>query len=277
MQNLARVFEQRKPPAFKDSFPWANLILVFFVIQTILDSVIMWVVRRTNSTLWRQTSFEHVFPGNDLWLFLEGTRSVFRVIYTTGWIFTTYAIYLVHVYRFHQVTMFFFDYYTKFCGIRQLRIQWWRIHEVRERDQQLLSIVPFIWTSNIFFKSFANAIGAKIRTELLDNDMDLILQYTVVAKDIFMILTVIFSIEWINRQARLRLKKFRSAIMHMPVSSPEFEILLNEVTNSIDFIATGWSMFTLNKGFILSFLSALISFSILFMNLVDINAGEVKQ
>lgn len=84
-----------------------------------------------------------------------------------------------------------------------------------------------------------------------------------------MILIVIFSIEWVNNKAKLRLVKLKKVILKSRISDPEVELLLQEVSYSVEFVATGWSFFTLNKRFILSFLSALISFSVLFVQLID--------
>ena len=143
------------------------------------------------------------------------------------------------------------------------------MYEIRLRDQEILNLLPFIWTTNIFFKSFANAVGVRYQKENLDSEIDIILQYYMVGKYLTKILIFIFFIEWVNKEARNLLLKLRKSINKMPVSDPDIEVLLTEIESNIDFVATGWSLFTLNKGFILSFLSALISFSVLFVQLAE--------
>jgi len=143
------------------------------------------------------------------------------------------------------------------------------MYEIRLRDQEILNLLPFIWTTNIFFKSFANAVGVRYQKENLDSEIDIILQYYMVGKYLTKILIFIFFIEWVNKEARNLLLKLRKSINKMPVSDPDIEVLLTEIESNIDFVATGWYLFTLNKGFILSFLSALISFSVLFVQLAE--------
>lgn len=122
-----------------------------------------------------------IIPRKGIWyIVIEVVRTLLRFIYTHGWIFTTYLIYIVHVIRFHQVNEFFFDHYVHEFSARKLRLVWLNLQKMRGIDQQLLGILPYVWTTNVFFKSFVNAVGSRVNPHSSDSSVDFLLQYMII-------------------------------------------------------------------------------------------------
>lgn len=264
MAKMSTKFRNYVPLGYDEPHLWSIPFVMVYVAQLLVDFVVLKYLEVIHSSFKDQEEF-FFMPHNH---FLEIIRTFIRLMYTNAWTFTTYLIYIVHIYRFHDVNRIFFDYMIHEFSAQQLRVKWFHVQQTRLLDQNILSLLPFIWTMNVFFRSFVNAVGSKVRRGVNSNPIDLILQYVIMSKDVTMILIVIFFIDWVNHQARLRLDKLKGKVLMMSLkNSNEVEHLLQEMSDSVEFVATGWSMFTLNKTFILSFLSALISFSVLFMQL----------
>ena len=275
MTKLSKNFKIFMPKTFDDKYLWYIPFLCLFFGQLLIDFFVWSYLKYIDSSFETDNErtldplFKYLPREGLIFAVIQNFRVIFFLIHSQSWIFATYLIYIVHVWRFHHVNMFFFDYHVHGIGVRKLRELWQRIQDVRRLDQRLLELLPFLWTVNVFVKSFVNAVGSRINANQKNKETDVLLQYIIMFKDIFMILVVIFLIEWINEKSRKSLSKLKRRVLASGISNPEVELLMQEVSSSVEFIATGWSLFVLNKSFILSFLSGLISFSVLFMQLVS--------
>lgn len=180
----------------------------------------------------------------------------------------TYSTQIILVSRLNEI---FFDHYVKEGkeSVRSLRILWHEMRGIKDRFTNSSSLIPLLWMGNIFFKSFSN--GVAIRYNVMNGSststFSLILNYWYLVEEIFHVLVIILYIDRVNGKAQVELLQFRRECLERE-RSQEVELLYQDLKESILIQVTGWSMFTLNKEFVLSFISALISFSILFIQLV---------
>ena len=276
MMKLAAKFRRFTPSDFDEPCLWSVYLIVVYFAALLIDFGMLIIQYFTQTNFFNQQDTpllylpkNHILRRPEYFFPLEMTRTYFRLTMTSGWVFMTFLIYIVHVYRFHLVNKMFFTHFVHRYSAQKLRICWWKIEKVRVLDQKILSLLPFVWTANAFFKSFVIAVGSKVHPGKVVSFFDIILQYVIMGKDVVMLLIVICLIEWVNQYARRNLSKLKGIVLKMNCREKEVEKLMQEISSSVEFIATGSSLFTLNKSFILSFLSALITFSVLFMQLIS--------
>ena len=276
MIKLAARFRRFTPSDFDEPCLWSVYMIVLYFAALLIDFGMLIIQYFIQTNFWDQEDTillylpeNHVLRRPEYFLPIEMVRIYCSLTATTGWIFMTFLVYIVHVYRFHVANKIFFTRYVHLYSAHELRIHWWRIEKVRDLDQKILSLLPFVWTANAFFRSFVIAVGSKVHPGKVVSVFDIILQYVIMGKDVVMLLIVICLIEWVNQCARRNLSRLKGIILKRNCREREVEKLMQEISSSVEFVATGSSLFTLNKSFILSFLSALISFSVLFMQLIS--------
>lgn len=198
--------------------------------------------------------------------FAEGLVSCYLGGCWTLFCTLTYSTQIILVSRLNDI---FFHHYVKEGNksVRSLRILWHQIREIKHRFTNSSSLIPLLWLGNIFFKSFSNGVAIRYNVINGSSTFTFILNYWYLVEEIFHVLLLILYIDRVNGNAQLHLLEFRRECLERE-RSQELELLYTDLKESILIQVTGWSMFTLNKEFVLSFVSALISFSVLFIQLV---------
>lgn len=154
--------------------------------------------------------------------------------------------------------------YKKKPDEEKMRILWRKIVEISFEFEQLFNLFPLIWFINIFCKSTAYLIGAR-KGNQAESMGFLIRCYFFLIEAIFPSL-VILILDGMN----VKLERLLNRITKRKLKSSNESIsseLIEQVSDGLEMRFTGWSMFPLRKTFLLGFLSSLISFSVLFMQL----------
>lgn len=225
---------------------WSIVLITLWLIYFIFDLVTAMVESRIN------------FAEALISCYLGGCWTLFCTL--------TYSTQIILVSRLNDI---FFDHYVKERSesVRSLRILWHQIREIKHRFTNASSLIPLLWMGNIFFKSFSNGVAIRYNVITGSNTFTFILNYWYLAEEIFHVLLIILYTDRVNAKAQDHLLEFRRECLQRE-RNQELELLYRDIKESILIEITGWSMFTLNKEFVLSFISALISFSILFIQLV---------
>lgn len=164
---------------------------------------------------------------------------------------------------------------TKFSSrdLIQLRLIWRQVKSLRYEFDVIFSLLPFLWSVYMFayctslaFRLQFGAYGAKTSIKLT------IIAFLLLSIRCLPILTVIF----INRYYNLLLTNSVSAFTTRLITScqdkaarSDRESLIKELENNIDLELTAWKLFSFDRSFILGFLSSIVSFAVLFLQLVE--------
>lgn len=209
-------------------------------------------------------------------IMVKTRKGLFAIIRTTVecylggcWTMFCFLLFSAQVLLISRLNDIFFQHYIKESNksVRGLRIICHRIREIKYLLDDRASLIPLLWLGNIFIKSFANGVALKYNVLTQSTTFTFFLNYWYLIQETLHVLLLILYLDHVNSKAQGYLLEFRRECLKYE-HNQELELLFAELETSVSIRLTGWSMFTLNKEFVLSFISALISFSILFIQLV---------
>ncbi|KAI1303879.1 hypothetical protein HDE_02045 [Halotydeus destructor] len=183
--------------------------------------------------------------------------------YTTPFAYTYMFIYVLLVQALSRAIRGFFNVSLKRNDVSELRKEWIQIVNGINEFEDLMSTIPLMFTSCLFFE----CLNFMTRIARLTLTMAFIYDYIIsIFIDMVTVVYVVHVIESSNAASRRLLWKFRSDIVH-GVYSREHELLYQDMVDTIEMKLTANSMFVLDYSAILNITSALISMTILFRDL----------
>lgn len=142
-----------------------------------------------------------------------------------------------------------------------------RMNSLKDRFEQTFNLIPFIW-----FVYFFNSLSGYLKLVMDMSNPNHVTNEFVVKEMITFVITFLYAcaiivfIQHYNNQVSQLSSKLIATILNSP--RDEYQtLLIDELEVNSSLKLTGWDMFDLNKAFILNFISALITFSVLFIGL----------
>lgn len=141
------------------------------------------------------------------------------------------------------------------------RFYWRKAKLIRQRFDEIFSILPFIWTFG-HFTYFSDFI-VSIRFGAYGLETHTIFNY-VTGLGVFCATLPLIALIFLNEQHNQKEKEMfkQIAIRLITKSSPKGELLLQEVRADLELELTGWNMFTLRREIYLTFASSLITYTV---------------
>ena len=143
--------------------------------------------------------------------------------------------------------------------------RWSQLKTATSTFEDLFSIYPLLWFSNLFVKSCVFLV--KLKSMSFEINAIILVSYGWFASECVLSSLVLFTIDRVNKSTRMMYDNFKRQNMSRLLVNPKFDRLSVEINDSLSLNLTAWSLFDLNKKFMLSFISSLVSFSVLFMQL----------
>lgn len=203
----------------------------------------------------------------------------------------TYGYFVIIIYFIKDA--FFQELEHRTSSVRSLRIKWNEINKIRDRIEKQLNVLPFIIFAIIFFNatsvvivfcnethrlkdtalSFVNLENASIGEEI--SQTKYIIYWAFEFGIGIPVLVIPFLINWIDDQIDEKFKSIRNDFIRNDTTGRgsfdhyQMEKLIAEMQPSLKLHLTGWSMFELNKMLVLGFVSSLLTYSVLFLQLSE--------
>lgn len=239
------------------------------------------------------------------WIPTSAKLSVVSVSYTI--IFSAFNLHLVDgiiipitlIYGYLVIIIYFMkdaffqELEHRTSSIRSLRIKWNEINAIRDRIEKQLNVIPFIIFAIIFFNatsvvivfchetlrlkntalSFVNLNNASVGEEI--SQTKYIIYWAFEFGIGVPVLAIPFLISWIDDEIDERFKSIRNDFIRNDTTGRgsfdhyQMEKLIAEMKPSLKLHLTGWSMFELDKTLVLGFVSSLLTYSVLFLQLSE--------
>ena len=167
----------------------------------------------------------------------------------------------------------FLDYVIKKkTTLKEFRIIWNEVINMKDDLEDNLNTIPFLSIATLFLNTvFIVVIFCK--GDATDGALSRTIIYWAFEIGLAIpILSMPFLVSWMQKKLRDHLKRVQKKIIReYDSSSSESELasLMDEIKSNLCMNLTGYGMFKLNKGLVLAFISSVISFSVLFMQLTQ--------
>ena len=275
----------------------------FFIVWTIIFSSISSI-----NQLFSVTNSNDGTAGFDLinyWIPTSTGLSVVSVSYVI--IFSIFNLHLVDgiiipttlIYGYFVIIIYFMkdaffqELERRTNSIRSLRIKWNEINTIRDRIEKQLNVLPFIVFAIIFFNATSVVIVFCHETRRLKDTALSFVHFNNASagEEISLtkyiiywafefgigvpVLVIPFLINWIDDQIDERFKSIRNDFIRNDTTGQgsfdhyQMEKLIAEMKPSLKLNLTGWSMFELDKMLVLGFVSSLLTYSVLFLQLSE--------
>lgn len=189
-----------------------------------------------------------------------------QVLYTNVWAFVSFVVYNYILTCIDCVHYSFFNHeMSRNKSIQTLRRKWFQVSEIREKFERVFSLLPLLWFANLFMKTmtYMNTIRLmEFRMKLLTA----IYVYFFVSKLMYTFY-IVFKVDNINHKLSEMFKKVHKR--SLSYRNDEFELLRQDIAATLYVHLTGFGLFALNKELLLGFVSAVISFTILYLQLTQ--------
>ena len=154
--------------------------------------------------------------------------------------------------------------------VLRIHSYWLEIESAVNEFDRTFSMFPFIWFVILFYKSCFHLILLKSQSFMIDIPMAI--NYVWFVVEYLATMSILFTIDRVNKQTQRSFESYRKRFIRSKMSGSASRELNNDIEKQLNLKLTAWSMFELNKSFILSFISSLITFSVLFMQLSNAHA-----
>ena len=160
--------------------------------------------------------------------------------------------------------------------IKELRLKWLQIKKLKNDLEDNLNLIPFLTSATLFLDVTATVtiFNQSYDHEFLQIDLfNLKFRYfTQWAVDFIIavnILSVLILVSRVEKRLSRHLDIIEYVLYRDHEISPGFESFISEVRTNLDMNLTGYGMFKLNKEFVLGFISSVITFSVLVLQLTQ--------
>lgn len=181
------------------------------------------------------------------------------------WFFATFLIYYYITHCLHQVHKTFFEKTLKSsAAVNLLRNQWRDVIDIRSQFEQSFSHMPFLWYANVFLRSMHYVTNIKLQKYEL-NYFTLLVLYWFASKLAYTF-AIVFTIDYVNTDLQKMFSKLNRQLLGND-ESDAFDKLKQDIEQNLMLKLTGSGFFELNKYLLLGFVSAVVSFSVLYIQL----------
>ena len=188
-------------------------------------------------------------------------------VLTSMWMMAWYVIYNLTLISFNHVHENFINRCVSLqlskSNVDALKFEWQFIVNLRKRFDDILSPLPFIWYSEMFLKASLYLI--ETQRSRFEFTFYITLFWIWFFEEIAMTLMTIVSIDYVNQKMSAMNQKL--VIRCIKSRNPGLDSLRCEMKDDLKMTITGWKMFKIDRRIVLSYLSALVTFSVLFMQL----------
>lgn len=138
-----------------------------------------------------------------------------------------------------------------------------RLRNQRDELMSCLMFVPICWFGLIFVELAAVVMES---SEIEHSSVEQIMIVIPLAAYSLVLFYATFQADDVSNRLKKKIKAALSDIMSVRMTE-KLPLLAHELENSMDSEFTAWSMFDINRKFVLSFISALITFTVLFIQI----------
>ena len=160
--------------------------------------------------------------------------------------------------------------------IKELRIVWREVISVKDSLEGNLNAIPLLAMAILFQNAvtlvlvFSHDDSKSSPDNSGSRAVQLATYWAFEVGIAIPILVMPFLVSWIDKNMRSRFTSLQKRVIIIYARhDPEFEVLMDEIRSNLDFGLTGYGMFRLEKELVLPFLSSIVSFSVLFMQLTN--------
>ncbi|KAI1285097.1 hypothetical protein HDE_12193 [Halotydeus destructor] len=148
-------------------------------------------------------------------------------------------------------------------SVDRLRYDWNKLSKLKRLFDDDMSIFPALWISLVFV-GFLMTWTSVVRGKL-DPDSVYVYSYFI-AMDSVLALAVILHIEWCNMKLKSLFFAFRDRVVRKKYSK-NYKQLLRDIERDYQLDFSAYAMFKLNRTLVLSFVSAMVNFTVLFLQI----------
>lgn len=189
-----------------------------------------------------------------------------RVLYGNTWLFVLFVIYNYVLTSIDYVHISYFNHELSLNeSVQSLRQLWLKVTEVHDTFEHLLSFVPGVLFASLFMRTMTYIAGLR-ETQLRFNLLTVLLIYFFVSKLTYCV-WIVFKISYTNNHLNRMFRRFQETSINR--NSFDLELLRQDIAATLHVNFTGSGLFTLNKELLLSFASAIVSFTILYLQLTQ--------
>ena len=187
------------------------------------------------------------------------------------WSLSLMGVYILMLNCIDKAHHRFFIESVKQINIARIRLDWQQIVEVRESFECLFSLYPLVWFANMFFRSVIYLISTSKESQNWNINTVVVWYWFVI--QLIHSFSILYVSHTVNSNSNRSFKQFcrdtTSKEGNDFKQKWEIEILKQEIRNDLDLKLTAFNLFDINSKLLLSFISALITFSVLFLQLYN--------
>lgn len=186
-------------------------------------------------------------------------------LYQNTFFFATFALYDYLLRCLNHVHMTYFHVTLKTeKSVVKLRLAWQEILDIRNDFEKLFSFYPLLWHA-VLFRRCMHYITSfnKLRFEL--SWQLLVVSYWMMSKAIYTF-SVLYTISDVNSNLQDMFATFQRQVITLGENYHR-QLLVQDIERTLLVKFSGGGLFDLNKNLVLGFVSALVSFSVLFIQL----------
>lgn len=198
-----------------------------------------------------------------LTLSLSGALLIPVIIYS-------YLVYVIYAVKYSFIGKVF----KKETSVNELKLIWLQILKMKRKLEENLNTIPFLAMSIVFMNATTNVVvfGTPTKEDKRDKINSYVQSTSQWMYEIIIaipIMAIPIFISWTETRLKSRLHSIKLKLMHKSEMTTEIETLISEVEPNLEMNLTGYKMFKLNKEFILGFISSIITFSVLLLQLTQ--------
>lgn len=239
-------------------------------------------------TIFSILSFSGYFKSDDWMVYLipydlelsSTVRGITIVVYGiiclgNTWLYSILTLCTFQIYACYKLDMEYFEYLPTFLGrtskhFRAAIVERQRITNLKYRFEDVFNIFPFMIFGYLFISSGGYFILAKSDVHNLSLSM-IISEWLLYFESLIMAFGFLVIVQKFEKRTFDAVTQCIQNIVSMDNSQCPYKFLLiSEISDKTIVHYTGWSMFYLNKPFILNFAAALITFTVLFIQVTTI-------
>lgn len=233
------------------------VLLAFFLLDLVTDVGEFYLINRTSSVMNEIMHFDAV--KSDVAAF---AYHLLGTVYQDTWFFITFLQYNFLLYCLDKIHVSYFNYALKEeKSVVQLRLKWHEVLKTRQDIERLFAHLPCQFFMNVFARNLfyvTSLNDEKFKMNLLT----VIVLYWLLSKTVYTF-SILFTVDSVNSNLHEMYFNFKLDTM----SHTQVDVLKQDIEQSLLCNFTGSGLFTLNKQLLLGFVSAIVTFSVLLIQL----------
>lgn len=196
-------------------------------------------------------------------------------VFVSVWSTFQLIIYCVVIYMLQKVESYFVNDYFMLKNVKrkQLLERWSEILETRAAIEEIFSVYPLVFMTNLFSKTFSYVFLIKLRKINKAKQMYLTITFwSYMICETLIFLGLLSLIERTNASMKSNFLRLKQKLLKSnKLIEEKYSNLLDQVESSKSLSLTAWDLFNLRKSLLLSLFANLITFAVLYDELVAAN------